>query len=94
MRRENRIAVDKCELKPCPFCGEYVRFDVSFAESRLFTGECPGCGMKFEYQENVSLNAWMLDEPFARVAGLPLYEKLNPPFVEVWNKRANEEVET
>ena len=91
--RENRIVVDKCELKPCPFCGGRVRFDVSDEISRTFTGECVGCGMRYEYQESVYRNVVEWSEARRWGIGYPLIERINAPFVEVWNNRTNEEVE-
>ncbi len=88
---DKRTVCDGCVLKPCPFCGEEVRFDVSFEQSRLFTGECTGCGMKFEYKEIVTRRDWMIGVPYAREDGETLFENHNTPFVEVWNKRAQEQ---
>lgn len=43
MRRENRIAVDKCELKPCPFCGGHVRIGANYLGQ--YNVLCADCGV-------------------------------------------------
>lgn len=93
MKHENRIVLDGIELKPCPFCGEYVSFTPGCAVDRLFVGECPGCGMEFRYQERGVCSDMDLYDWNGHKVSLPTFEAATAPFVEVWNKRANEEVE-
>ena len=105
MRRENRIALDGIELKPCPFCGEYVSFTpggavnqlfeyVSFtpggAVNRLFVGECPGCGMEFRYKARGIHDNMDLYDWHGHKVRPPTFEAATAPFLKVWNKRANE----
>ena len=69
------------ELKPCPFCGGYVRFESSSAiYNRRIYGECLQCGMEFAYQEEYEeiLNS-------SRVLYVPTKEV----FENAWNRRAD-----
>ena len=42
MRRENRIAVDKRELDPCPFCGGHVSIGANYLDQ--YNVLCADCG--------------------------------------------------
>ena len=40
-----------CNLKPCPFCGGNVRFDVAYSYFRdtvIYCDDCPVCGAKMD----------------------------------------------
>ncbi len=80
------------ELKPCPFCGGTVEFEPTIAiYNALIKGKCLECGMVFEYQEKHE--QYKLEQ---RNGNLPvitcfeLYTRLNAPFEDVWNRRAND----
>ena len=77
------------ELKPCPFCGGFVPFEVE-SHHRIYYGKCTECEMEFRYEEKIEYI-----EPFNYIQPngiqkirLPAY-KVIKPFEEVWNRRYN-----
>lgn len=78
------------ELKPCPFCGDTVLFENTFARYNVtHHGECEGCGMVFEYTEKHE----ELRNYYSGLNETRIYHNImvakNAPFEEIWNRRAD-----
>lgn len=80
------------ELKPCPFCGDEVLFELNFARYNVtHHGECEGCGMVFEYTEKHE----ELTVDYPVLGETRIYHRIkrrtNAPFEDAWNRRSTDE---
>lgn len=74
-------------MKPCPFCGGLVEFEV--APYRIYNGKCIKCGMEFRYKEELKE---VVELTYMQPNNIPWYRRpehiiINTPFNELWNRR-------
>lgn len=69
------------DLKPCPFCGGYLRITtrIKKSDSEYVDACCTVCGMRFAHTQEFAVSA------AARVA-------LTPSFEDTWNNRVGEKI--
>ncbi len=79
------------ELKPCPFCGGAVHWERTASRAAIYDGECIECSMCFHYEEKEERNIieQMNGSNVIVQYILPSYKRLNLPFSEAWNRRAD-----